>query len=171
MALFGKGGIEDKKKVSGKDFSEKDLADLRNKDSYLRAHLADRMKNVVRDMEQCRENLTKKMELGLLKEIGTLIGRMIAIEGKIRHAEQGYTGISADYRIQYEALRQLYEWDLKLADHIYNLKTSVNLFQGAITSGDTNTMKQEISNISVKLHDFSEFFEKRRETVTGLEVK
>ena len=79
--------------LSGKDFSEKDLADLRNKDSYLRAHLADRIKNVVRDMEQCRENLTKKMELGLLKEIGTIIGRMIAIEGKIRHAEQGYTGI------------------------------------------------------------------------------
>ena len=171
MALFGKEGIEEKKKVAGKDFTKADLANLRNEDSYLRTQIADRIKNVVRDMEQCREDLTKKMELGLLKEIGALIARIIALEGKVRHAEQGYTGISTDYRIEEDAQNRLYEWDLRLIGHIDDLKKSVNIFQSAINSGSMDIMRQEMSNISVKLRDFTELFEKRREAIAGLGIE
>jgi hypothetical protein len=145
--------------------------DLRIADSLLRTQLADRIKNVVRDIEQCRENLTKKMELDILEDVGNLIARIIALEGKVRHAEQGYTGISTDYRIEEDAQNRLYEWDLRLIDNIDDLKKSVNLFQSTINSGDMNTMKQEMSNIIVKLNDFTELFEKRREAIAGLRIE
>lgn len=171
MALFRKDSREEKKTSSGKKFTKADVAELRNEDSYLRTQLADRVKKVVRDMEQCRETLTKKIELGSLNEMGVLIGRMMALEEKIRHAEQGYTGISADYRMQYEALQQLYDWDLKLTSHIDDLKNSVSIFQNTIHAGDMDRMRQEMSMISGKVRDFTDLFEKRREAVPGLEVR
>jgi len=170
MALFRKERGNEKKTSSGKNFTKADIVELRNEDSYLRTQLADRIKKVVRDMEQCRENLTKKMELGSLKEIGVLIGRITALEEKIRHAEQGYTGISADYQIQYETLKRLYEWDMKLTGHIDDLKKSVSVFQDVIYSGNRDMMKQEMSHISCKVRDFTDLVEKRREAVSGLEV-
>jgi hypothetical protein len=145
--------------------------DLRIADSLLRTQLADRIQNVVRDMEQCRENLTKKMELDILEDTGNLIARIIALEGKVRHAEQGYTGISTDYRIEEDAQNRLYEWDLRLIGHIDDLKKSVSLFQSAINSGSMDTMRQEMSNISVKLRDFTELFEKRRDAIAGLGIE
>jgi len=144
--------------------------DLRIADSLLRTQLADRVKNVTQDMEQCRENLSKKMELDFLEDIGNLIARINALGGKIRHAEQGYTGISADFRIEEDAQNRLYEWDLRLISHIDNLKKSAKLFQSAIRAGDMRSTKQEMSNIDVQLRDFTELFEKRREAIAGLGI-
>jgi hypothetical protein len=145
--------------------------DLRIADSLLRTQLADRIKNVSQEMELCRETLAKKMELDLLEEIGNLIDRFIALEGKVRHAEQGYTGISADYTIGEDAQNRLYEWDLKLIDNINELKKSVSVFQDAVNSDNIGAMKQEMSNIGGKLHNFTEIFEKRRDAITGLRIE
>ena len=145
--------------------------DLRIADSVLRTQLADRIKNVGRDLEQCRENLTRKMELDLMEAAGNLVSRITAVEGKVRHAEQGYTGVSADYRIEEDELNRLYEWDLGLISRIDDLKTSVSMFRSAIDSDNKYTMKQEISNINGKLRDFIELFEKRREAIAGLGVE
>lgn len=171
MALFSKDHSEEKKTSTGKKFTKADVLDLWNEDSYLRTQLADRIQKVVHDMEHCREILTKKMELGSLKDIGVLIGSMTALEEKIRHAEQGYTGISADYRIQYETLKQLYEWDRKLTKHIDDLKQSVTQFQNMIHSGNMEMMKQELPTIRGKVRQFIDIVEKRRDAVPGLEVK
>ncbi|MEM0492452.1 MAG: hypothetical protein QXS02_00620 [Candidatus Thermoplasmatota archaeon] len=144
--------------------------DLRIADSLLRAQLADRIKSVGRDLEECRESLTRKMELDLLEETGNLVSRITSIEGKVRHAEQGYTGISADYRIEEEELNRLYEWDIGLINHIDDMRNSVSMLQNAINSDNKHAVKQEISNISKKLRDFIEIFEKRREAIIGLGV-
>jgi hypothetical protein len=73
--------------------------DLRIADSILRSQLADQMRVVRRNAEICRESLTKKMELDFLEDAGSLVNQIAMIEGKIRHAEQGYTGVSPDYRM------------------------------------------------------------------------
>ena len=145
--------------------------DLRIADSLLRTQLADKIRNVSRDMEQCRETLTRKMEMDLLEDIGRLVNQFSAIEGKIRHAEQGYTGISADYRIEETELNRLYEWDLGLITHIDELKNSVSQLQTALNSGEKENMIQEISNMTGKLREFTELFEKRRMAIAGLGVE
>lgn len=144
--------------------------DLRIADSLLRSQLADRIRIVRRNVESCRENLTKKMELDFLEDAGSLVNQIAMIEEKIRHAEQGYTGVSPDYRIEQDELNRLYEWDLKLISNTDELKISATMLQNAISSDDKQSMRQEMGNMNEKLQGFIEVFEKRREAIAGLGV-
>jgi len=145
--------------------------DLRIADSLLRTQLADKLKNVLVDVEQCREILTRNMEMDLLEDVRRLVNQAQVLEGKVRHAEHGYTGISADYRIEESELNRLYEWDLGLLTHIEELKNSVGVFQNALNSGDKENMKQEMNVLYGKLRNFEELFNKRREAIAGLGVE
>ena len=144
--------------------------DLRIADSVLREQLANRLKGVERDIEECRLSLAKKMELDLLEDAASLVSQITATEAKVRHAEQGYTGISADYRIDVAQLNRLYEWDLGLLSHIDKLKSSVATLQNAIGGGDSGTMTQELANCKSSIREFNDVFEQRRATIAGLGV-
>ena len=144
--------------------------DLRIADSLLREQLADRLKSVLTDVEQCRDILTRNMEMDMLEDIRRLVNQAQILEGKMRHAEQGYTGISGDYRIEETELNRLYEWDLGLIEHIDILKNSVNQFKNAINSSDKENMTNEMSVLNGKLIAFQDLFEKRREAIAGLGV-
>jgi DNA repair exonuclease SbcCD ATPase subunit len=145
--------------------------DLRIADSLLRSQLADRIRNVRRAIESCRESLTKSTELEFLEDAGGLVNQIAMIEEKIRHAEQGYTGVSPDYRIEEDELNRLYEWDLSLIGHIEELDMSATLLQHAVHSDDKQSMRLEIDTINEKLQGFVEVFEKRREAIAGLVVE
>jgi len=112
-----------------------------------------------------------KMELDFLEETASLVNQSALIEEKVRHAAQGYTGVSPDYRIEEDELNRLYEWDLSLISHIDELNTSATTLQQAIGSDDKQIMKQELGNMNEKLQGFMEIFEKRRETIAGLVVE
>lgn len=145
--------------------------DLRIADSLLREQLADKLKGVCRDVEECRETLTRKMEMDLLEDMGHLVNNSSAIETKVRHAEQGYTGISADYRIEESELNRLYEWDLNLISHIDGLKNSVNVLKNIINSGNNVEITKEMGVVKTHLREFTDLFEKRREAIAGLGVE
>lgn len=145
--------------------------DLRIADSLLRSQLADRVRIVRRTIESCRENLTKKMVLEFIEDAGGLINQITMIEEKIRHAEQGYTGISPDYRIEEDELNRLYEWDLSLLSYIEELKTNATTLQQAISSDDKPSIRQRMDLLNENLQDLQEVFEKRRETIAGLVVE
>lgn len=145
--------------------------DLRIADSLLRSQLVDRIQIVRRNVEICRESLTKKMELNFLEDAGSLVNQISKIEVKIRHAEQGYTGVSPDYRIEEDELNRLYEWDLNLISHIEELKISTTLLQNAISSDDKRTIGEELDHLNEKLQGFIEIFEKRREAIADLGVE
>lgn len=73
---------------------------LRIADSLLREQLAIDIGYIWNGLEGCRETAVKERELHQIEEIGILVRRSSALEEMIRHAEQGYTGISADFRIE-----------------------------------------------------------------------
>jgi hypothetical protein len=145
--------------------------DLRIADSLLRKQLADKLKSVLTNIEQSRETLTRKMEMDMLEDVRRLVNQAQVIEGKVRHAEQGYTGVSADYRINESELNRLYEWDLGLITHINELKNSATMFQNAINIGNKENMRSEMDNLNGKLLAFEDLFEKRREAIAGLGVE
>ena len=144
--------------------------DLRIADSLLREQLANRLKGVEQNIEGCRQSLAKKMEMDLLEDAAELVNKITATEAKVRHAEQGYTGISADYRIEQTELNRLYEWDLGLLGHIDALKGSVATLQSAIDGGDGAAMRQELGNCKNAVRGFVDLFEQRRATIAGLGV-
>ena len=70
--------------------------DLRIADSLLRKQLADGLGDVKEKIELCRKDLADKMQMDLLNGIGSLMNNITSTENRLRHAEQGYTGVSAD---------------------------------------------------------------------------
>jgi hypothetical protein len=143
--------------------------DIRSADSLLRQQLANRMGEINNIFENCRERLARAIELSLMSDIGDILKMSRQIENKIRHAEQGYTGISADFRIEDEELNTMYEWDLSLLATIDSVgKLAGELLDSIIASdGTTGDKMRTIRN---SLRDFNSMFNNRIAAIAGLEV-
>ena len=96
--------------------------------------------------------------------------RCSAIEERIRHAEQGYTGISADVRIEQVELNQLYEWDLSLLKGVSWMRDAVTDLKTSLEGGDSKAVHRGVKVVSKGLDDFDELFERRRVVIAGLEA-
>jgi hypothetical protein len=143
--------------------------DIRAADSLLRQQLAKRMGEINNIFENCREELARAMELALMSDIGTILKMSRQIENKIRHAEQGYTGISADFHIEEEELNTMYEWDLNLLATIDSVgKLAGELLDSIIVSD--GTAGEKMRPIKNSLRDFNFTFDNRIAAIAGLEV-
>jgi hypothetical protein len=143
--------------------------DLRAADSLLRQQLAMRMGEINRKLDNCRDELTKALEIGLMSEIGDISKLSKQVENKIRHAEQGYSNISADIRFEDEELNRMYEWDLSLLQNIEFIGKMADELNNSI-KGIDGTTGQKMKDIRKALNDFNTIFEKRISKITGLEV-
>lgn len=75
--------------------------DLRIADSMLRNQVADNFKtSVLIPVEMVRELAANALELDLMNDIASVLSKAKTLEASIRHAEQGYSGISAAVRIR-----------------------------------------------------------------------
>lgn len=144
--------------------------DLRAADSMLRIQIADRLAAVRKDLEGCRAVMTDNLMLEGLDKLGALINRFKAIEGEIRHAEQGYSGVSAKVRVGEDELNRLYEYDFALISAIAALSTEVVPVRAAADAGDSAGIKAGITKIGSKLTEFEESFKKRMMLITNTEV-
>lgn len=144
--------------------------DLRAADSLLREQLADGVGNARKGLERCREHMVRRKELNLIEETGDLVRRFSATEERIRHAEQGYTGISADFRIEQAELDQLYEWDLSLIRGVRWMCDAISDLKNSIDGGDMEAVDRRLRTVSKGLDDFNGLFENRRVKIAGLEA-
>jgi hypothetical protein len=145
--------------------------DLRIADSLLRKQLANNLGDFREKIELCRQDLAKKMEMELLNEIGELMNHITSTENRVRHAEQGYTGISMDYNIREDELNRMYEWDLNLISDIEKLSNSVNSLETTIGTGNTTEINQKINDVESDIRDFNSLFDKRIQTIADLGVQ
>ena len=144
--------------------------DLRIADSLLRAQLAGRLKNVGTQVEQCRQDLVKKMELEYLEDAARLVNNIQKTENRVRHAEQGYSGVSRDFRIEEKELNRLYEWDLRLIEDIDKISGDVAALQSAITDQNRTELPTRIRAAATTIQDFNTLFDKRIEVIGGVGV-
>lgn len=144
--------------------------DLRIADSLLRAQLADRLKNVGAQVEQCRQDLVKGMELEYLEDAARLVNNIQKTENRVRHAEQGYSGISRDFRIEEKELNRLYEWDLRLLEDIDKIRGEVTSLQSAITAQNKAELPTRLRSAVSTIQEFNTVFDKRIEVIGGVGV-
>ncbi|MGP8077667.1 MAG: zinc ribbon domain-containing protein [Thermoplasmata archaeon] len=85
--------------------------DLRAADSLLRRQVADKVHNARTTIENSRSALTNASQFQVLNDLAPVIADLMRLEGEIRHAEQGYTGISPAVRANPQQLDRLYEYD------------------------------------------------------------
>lgn len=145
--------------------------DLRAADRLLREQLADRLGMAVRDLEISRDNLAHNNDILWLDKVGKLVNDTTAAQNKLRHAEQGYTGVSPDYRINQEQLNRMYDWDLSLLYNIDNVKGGAEKLKSATSSNNDEEIEKGLMIVKEALFKFDELFSQRREAIAGLLIE
>lgn len=145
--------------------------DLRIADRLLREELANSLGQAARSIEEARDALAKRKEMDVLEDMAKLVSRINASVQRITHAEQGYTGISPDYRIEENELNRMYEWDLGLLDDIASLKGIASKLHASAPTMPASEMVGEIDKGLASLANFDQLFDSRREAFAGLTIK
>jgi len=99
--------------------------DIRAGDSLLRRQVADKIHNARTTIENSRAALSNAGQFQTLNDLAPLIADLMRLEGQIRHAEQGYTGISPAIRANPQQLDKLYEYDYGFAQAADQLNQTI----------------------------------------------
>lgn len=142
--------------------------DLRAADSFIRIQLANRLAEIKDGLEECRRVLVDEYKTNHLEELGTLLNKFQTLEGKVRHAEQGYSGISPAIRIEENELERLYEYDFGMITYVLDIEKGVVDLRKAVDAKAERGMKDEFHIIRTRLADFERTFKERIERVAGI---
>ncbi len=142
--------------------------DIRTADNMLRIQIANMLKEARLATEQARAGLTENGRFNELDTIGRLISRFQALEGKVRHAEGGYSGISADVRIEEREMDSLYEYDASMLEDVAALGQEAAALK-AITD-DYKQVPEHARKIRSLLDSFEDKFKRRMLVISGTEV-
>ncbi|MFQ6060105.1 MAG: hypothetical protein ACE5KV_02260 [Thermoplasmata archaeon] len=142
--------------------------DIRTADNMLRIQIANMIKDVRGTVEEARAALAENYQIKELDKVGRLINRFQSLEGKVRHAEGGYSGISADIRIEEDEMNRLYEYDAALLDAAVTMGEEANTLMDAANNGD---VPEHIAKLRSLVKDFEDTFQKRMLVITQTEVR
>ncbi|HJJ31557.1 MAG TPA: hypothetical protein O0X97_04845 [Methanocorpusculum sp.] len=146
--------------------------DARIADSLLRTQIADAVKeHIMQPLELCREEASRALELDIMNNIAAVITKAKTAEAKVRHAEQGYSGISAGVRIEQEELNTLYELDLSLLTAVQSLGTAAKAAADSAAAGDFAGVSAKLSALKSDLQEFISILDKRINTAAGILVE
>ncbi len=141
--------------------------DLRAADNMLRLQLADRLAAVRTDVEACRAAMVEGGQLEDLDRVGGVINKFKSAENEVRHAGQGYSGISAKIKVGEPELNKLYEYDLGLLAAIDAMGGNAAQLKAAT---DDVAIKDGLAKLNAGIDGFAATFRKRMQVVTGTEV-
>ena len=142
--------------------------DLRASDNVLRIQLAKRLGEVRDGLEECRRALIAGYSTDQLEDIGGLVNKFQAVEGKVRHAEQGYSGISPPIRIEEGTLDHLYEYDWAMIDYVISMEKNIVDLRAAIDAHNDSGIKAQVQDLRGRLADFDRSFDERLERSAGI---
>lgn len=144
--------------------------DLRAADSILRIQIADKLVGVRRVLEDARETMAENADLQNIDKLGGLINKLSTVEGKVRHAEQGYSGISWAIRIKEEELDRLYEYDYGMIQQVQALESSARDVLTSAENEDSSGTAQAVRKMMSSLKEFERIFSERIEVITGIKA-
>jgi hypothetical protein len=146
--------------------------DIRAADSLLRRQVADKVQNARLTMENSRAALSNAGQFQALNDLAPIIADLLRIEGEIRHAEQGYTGISPAVRANPPQLDRLYEYDYGFAMAADELNQVIaplpTLASGG--GGGPAAVPTLVSTARGKLLQLDTAFRARMQVVEGIRV-
>jgi zinc ribbon protein len=146
--------------------------DLRAADSLLRRQVADKVRNARTTIENSRASLSNSGQFQVLNDLAPLIADLMRIEGAIRHAEQGYTGISPAVRANPAQLDRLYEYDYGFAVAADQLNEAIGPLPSlaAGTGAGPAGLAPLISTIRGLINQLDSAFKARLQAVEGIRV-
>ena len=142
--------------------------DIRAADSILRLQMADGLIQVRQGLEEARSSMLEEYQSKNIDRIGGAINHLRTLDGKVRHAEQGYTGFSPAVRIKEAELNRLYEYDASMIRSIQSLDQSQASLLNLVRSGDEDGATEVLRGIKDELVNFERAFEDRIPIISGI---
>lgn len=142
--------------------------DIRAADSILRLQMADSLIRVREGLEESRHLMLEDYQTENIDRIASLINKVRTLEGKVRHAEQGYTGFSPAVRIEEEELNRLYEYDSSMISSIKALDEAKAKLLTRVQEADGPGTTEELREIRTQLTQFENAFEERIPRIAGI---
>jgi hypothetical protein len=144
--------------------------DIRAADELLRTQVADKIKNSRATVENTRQALVQASQFGALNDLGPLLADLMRLEGEIRHAEQGYTGISPMVRINPQQLDRLYEYDFGFAQAADQLAQTINPLAALATGPNSSQVGAVIATARGQVNQLDQAFRARIQGIEGIRV-
>jgi hypothetical protein len=144
--------------------------DIRAADSLLRIQVADKLKNARATAENTRQALVQANQFTALTDLAPLIADLWKLEGEIRFAEQGYTGISPAVRINPQQIDRLYEYDFGFAqagDQLSQTVASLPALAMGPSAGQTGAV---IATARSQVNQLDQAFKARIQAIQGIRV-
>src|SRR3979409_69397 len=142
--------------------------DIRAADNLLRIQVANQMKAVRGDLEESRDGMAMAGKVQGLQTIGNAIFTIEGLEAKIRHAEGGYSGLSATIQIKETELDKLYEYDYAMLE---SLDQAAGLIQAIRDAADPKAFETGVKTLMKSLGMFETAWKSRSNAVTGIQVR
>jgi hypothetical protein len=142
--------------------------DIRAADNLLRIQISNRMRKVREDLEEIRDGMAMEGKVQGLQTIGNAIFTIEGLEAKVRHAEGGYSGISATIQIKETELDRLYEYDYAMLE---SLDQATGLVSGIRDTADPKGFEAAVRSLMKSINQFETAWKSRTNAVTGIQVR
>jgi hypothetical protein len=150
--------------------SYRQTEDVRAADSLLRLQVADKILRSRRDLENLRSALTNAGQYARLTDLAPLLADLQRLEGEIRHAEQGYTGISPAVRLKAQNLDRLYEYDYGFALAGDQLASSMDELVAGGAAADPAVLSDGLNRVRALVSQLDTAFKARVRAVEQIQV-
>ncbi len=144
--------------------------DIRAADNLLRMQVADTVHRALGSLEDCRSALAQANQFGAMTDLANGISDLMVLEGKIRHAEQGYSGISATVRVRPATLDRLYEYDFGFAQAADQVAATVGPLRTAIDASSTGQIPGAVAAVRGEVRQLDAAFAARMRAIEGIQV-
>jgi len=143
--------------------------DLREADSFLRIQVANRLANGIQTLQNVRSALSQAGQFAALTDLAPLLADLQMLEGSVRHAEQGYSGISAPIRVGTAQLDRLYEYDYGFVQAADQLNGTLAQLPASAAAGGAN-FRAILATARGQVAQLSQVFQARLRAIEGIQV-
>lgn len=135
----------------------------RDIDKLHRDHLADRLRAIKAPLTDVMREMTSS---GRLMEIGPVdlaLKKLDRIENRVRFASYGYSGFFDVTKIEQAQLDSIYQFDLKLVEHVDSLEAKVAELKAK--AGTSEGLKGASSEVANELDSINAAFDERYKAI------
>jgi hypothetical protein len=144
--------------------------DIREADSYLRIQVSNKLQNARTTIENSRSSLSNAGEFQALRDLSPIIADLMGLEGRIRHAEQGYTGISPALRVNPQQLDRLYEYDYGFVEAADQLNQTIAPLPSLASRADSAGVQTLVVTARGQISQLDQAFKARMQVIEGIRV-
>jgi hypothetical protein len=121
-------------------------------------------------VQDCRQALTQAGQFQSLTDLAAVLSDLQVLEGSIRNAEQGYTGISPAIRVNPDRLDRLYEYDYGFAQAADQVTATLSPLRAAVGGSSAQAVTDAVATVRGQVRELTQAFKARMNAVEGISV-